>query len=45
MSTLTVKEIKYLLFAIYNVTISASKIRNPDYVACLMSDTEKDISK
>ena len=44
-SALNVKEIKSLLFAVYNVTISASKIRNPDYVAYLMSDTEKDISK
>ena len=45
MSALNVKEIKYLLFAVYNVTMSASKLRKPYYVACLMSEMEKDISK
>ena len=45
MSALTVKDIKYVLFAVYNVTMSASKLRKPYYVACLMSEMEKDISK
>ena len=45
MSALTVKYIKYVLFAVYNVTMSASKFRKPDYVDCLMADMEKDISK
>ena len=45
MSALTVKEIKSLLFAVYNVTMSASKLRKPDYVARLMAEMEKDISK
>ena len=45
MSAFTAKEIKYLLFAVYNVTMSASKLRKPDYVACLMVEMEKDISK
>ena len=45
MPALTVKGIKYLLFAAYNVTISASKLRKPEYVACLMAEMEKDISK
>ena len=44
-SALTVKEIKSLLFTFYKVTMSASNIRKPDYVACLMSDMEKYISK
>ena len=41
MSALTVKEIKYILFAVYNFTISASKLRNPNYMACLMVQIEK----
>ena len=45
MSALTVKEIVYLLFAVYNVTMSASKLRKPNYTACLMADMEKDIRK
>ena len=44
-SALTVEKIKYLLFAVYNVTMSASKLLKPDYVACLISDTEKNTSK
>ena len=44
-SSLTVKEIVYLLFAVYNVTMSASKLRKPNYTACLMADMEKDIRK
>ena len=45
MSALNVKEIKYLFFAVYNVTMSYSKLRNPDYVDCLMAEMEKDIIK
>ena len=44
MSSVTVKDIKYFLFAVYNVTISASKFRKPDYLDCLMADMEKYIS-
>ena len=36
---------KYLLFDVYNVTISSSNIRKPDCVACLMAEMEKDASK
>ena len=45
MTALTVKEIKSLLFAVYVVTLSASKLRKPDYVAYLMTEMEKDITK
>ena len=45
MSALTVKEIKSLFFAVYKVTMSASNIRKLDYLACIMSDIEKDIRK
>ena len=44
-SALTVIEIKSLLGAVYNVTMYASKIRKPGYVACLMTDMEQDIRK
>ena len=30
---------------VYNVTVSDYKHRKPDYVACLMAEMEKDISK
>ena len=45
MADLTMKEIKSLLFAVYVVTLSASKLRKPDYVAYLMTEMEKDITK
>ena len=45
MSALSLKEIKYILFAVYNVTMSASKLRKPYYVACIMAEMEKDIKK
>ena len=44
-AALTVKEIKSLLFAVYVVTLSASKLRKPDYVTYLMTEMEKDITK
>jgi hypothetical protein len=44
-AALTEKEIKSLLFADYVETLSASKLRNPDYVAYLMTEMEKDITK
>ena len=43
MSALTVKEIRSLLFAVYSVNMSASKIRKPDCVACIIPDIENDI--
>ena len=45
MFTLIVKEIKPVLFAVYNVTVSASKLTNHDYMSCHIIDTEKYISK
>ena len=44
-AALTVKEIKSLLFAVYVVTLSVSKLRKPDYLAYLMTEMEKDITK
>jgi hypothetical protein len=44
-AALTMKEIKSLLFAVYVVTLSASKLRKPDYVAYLMTEMEKDVTK
>jgi hypothetical protein len=44
-AALTVKEIKSLLFAVYVATFSASKLKNPDYVAYLMTDIGNDITK
>ena len=44
-SALNVKDIKSLLFSVYNIIMSAYKLINPDYVACLMADMEKDIRK
>ena len=45
MFTLIVKEIKPVLFAVYNVTVSAYKLRKPDYVAYHMEGMEKNIRK
>ena len=39
------EEIKSLFFAVYVVTLSASKLRNPDYVAYLTTEMENDITK
>ena len=44
-SDLTVKYIKSLLFAVYNVIMSDSNLRKPYYVACLMAEVENYISK
>ena len=42
---LTLKEIRYILFSVYNVDMSASKLRKTDYMACLMAEMEKYINK
>ena len=44
-TAITVKEIKSILFAVYNVNMPGSKLRNPNCVACLTAEIERDSSK
>ena len=44
-NSVTVKEIQSILFAVYNVTLTGSKLRKPDFVSRLKVEMEKNLGK